>query len=322
MAPAGRPKGRALLYFTRAPRLFHFMYCIARATYLHALPAPAPRAAPVRHSPLPPRRPESCRRPEDPRGLPGKAGGRAHGGCGGLRGLSRAVRRRERERERERGRQRRGGGRCGGGGWDGPGGQGGGGGETQRGGPGAGEPSEEGGGKKKGKHRPKEMSSKRPVRVFREEVGAAEKRSRDPRFSALQGEVNKEGFRKRYSFLYDDVMAEEAAEARRAHRKARDPARKERMKRKVGHIEGEMRKEKDRRRSDKEKRAREEKLRDEVRQGKRPKYVSKSAIRREELVEKYEKLKDQGKLDDFMAKRRRKNAAKDHKFIPHRRVDR
>ena len=151
---------------------------------------------------------------------------------------------------------------------------------------------------------------------------AAEKRSRDPRFSALQGEVNKEGFRKRYSFLYDDVMAEEAAEARRAHRKARDPARKERMKRKVGHIEAEMRKEKDRRRSDKEKRAREEKLRDEVRQGKRPKYVSKSAVRREELVEKYEKLKDQGKLDDFMAKRRRKNAAKDHKFIPHRRVDR
>jgi len=179
-----------------------------------------------------------------------------------------------------------------------------------------------GGGKKKGKHRPKEMSSKRPVRVLREEAGAAEKRSRDPRFSSLQGEVNKEGFRKRYSFLYDNVMAEEAAEARRAHRKARDPGRKERMKRKVGHIEAEMRKEKDRRRSDKERMAREEKLRDEVRQGKRPKYVSKSALRREELVDKYKKLKDEGKLDDFMAKRRRKNAAKDHKFIPHRRVDR
>ena len=180
-----------------------------------------------------------------------------------------------------------------------------------------------GGSKKKGKHRPKEMSSKCPVRVLREEPGiAGGKRGRDPRFSSLQGEVNKEGFRKRYSFLYDEVMPQEAAEARKAQRKARESGRKERMGRKVSHIEGEIRKEKDRRRSDREKAERELRVREEVREGKRPKYLSKSAVRREELVERYKKLKDQGKLEDFMAKRRRKNASKDHKFIPHRRVSR
>ena len=175
----------------------------------------------------------------------------------------------------------------------------------------------------KGKHRPKEMSSKRPVRVLRDEPGTVGgKRGRDPRFSSLQGELNKEGFRKRYSFLFDEVMPQEAAEARKAQRKAREPGRKERMRRKVSHIESEIRKEKDRRRSDRDKKEREERVREEVREGKRPKYLSKSAVRREELVEKYKKLKDQGKLEDFMAKRRRKNASKDHKFIPHRRVGR
>jgi hypothetical protein len=41
--------------------------------------------------------------------------------------------------------------------------------------------------------------------------------------------------------------------------------------------------------------------------------------RKVELVEKYKELKAAGKLDSFLAKRRKKNAAKDHRFIPYRR---
>ncbi len=41
--------------------------------------------------------------------------------------------------------------------------------------------------------------------------------------------------------------------------------------------------------------------------------------RKAELVEKYKELKAAGKLDSFLAKRRKKNAAKDHRFIPYRR---
>ncbi|XVF10670.1 hypothetical protein REPUB_Repub07fG0202400 [Reevesia pubescens] len=42
-------------------------------------------------------------------------------------------------------------------------------------------------------------------------------------------------------------------------------------------------------------------------------------IRNQRLIEKYKKLKASGKLESFIEKRRRKNAAKDHTFKPHRR---
>ena len=40
-----------------------------------------------------------------------------------------------------------------------------------------------------------------------------------------------------------------------------------------------------------------------------------------ELAEKYKKLKESGKLDKFMGKRRKKNASKDRRHMPERRVE-
>eukprot|EP01018_Ginkgo_biloba_P016917 Gb_25290 [translate_table: standard] len=56
-----------------------------------------------------------------------------------------------------------------------------------------------------------------------------------------------------------------------------------------------------------------------VKQGKRPFYLKKSELWKQELLEKYESLKANGKLEAFLAKRRRKNAAKDHRYVPYRR---
>lgn len=53
-----------------------------------------------------------------------------------------------------------------------------------------------------------------------------------------------------------------------------------------------------------------------VKAGKKPFFLKKSAKRRAELVAKYEDLKKAGRLEKYLAKRRRKNAAKDHRYIP------
>jgi hypothetical protein len=55
--------------------------------------------------------------------------------------------------------------------------------------------------------------------------------------------------------------------------------------------------------------------------GKKPFFLKKSEKRKRELVAKYEELKAAGKLDKYMAKRARKNASKDHRYLPGRRGD-
>jgi len=55
--------------------------------------------------------------------------------------------------------------------------------------------------------------------------------------------------------------------------------------------------------------------------GNKPFYLKKSEKRKRELVAKYEELKATGGLEKFMAKRRRKNASKDHRYLPDRRAD-
>ncbi len=53
-----------------------------------------------------------------------------------------------------------------------------------------------------------------------------------------------------------------------------------------------------------------------MRAGKKPFYLKKADRRRAELVAKYEELKSSGRLERYMAKRRKKNAAKDHRYVP------
>jgi ribosomal RNA-processing protein 36 len=53
-----------------------------------------------------------------------------------------------------------------------------------------------------------------------------------------------------------------------------------------------------------------------VASGKNPYFLKKSEKRKMELVAKYEELKASGGLDKYMAKRRKKNAAKDHRYLP------
>ncbi|KAM0826050.1 hypothetical protein ACQ4PT_069145 [Festuca glaucescens] len=61
------------------------------------------------------------------------------------------------------------------------------------------------------------------------------------------------------------------------------------------------------------------KEREAAKAGKQPYYLKKSEIRQRKLMDKYNELKETGKLDAFIEKRRKKNASKDHRYMPYRR---
>lgn len=50
--------------------------------------------------------------------------------------------------------------------------------------------------------------------------------------------------------------------------------------------------------------------------GKKPFFLKESDKKKRALVAKYEELMSSGQLDKYMAKRRKKNASKDHRYVP------
>lgn len=53
-----------------------------------------------------------------------------------------------------------------------------------------------------------------------------------------------------------------------------------------------------------------------VQKGKQPFFLKRSEAKRQELVARYKQLKASGGLEKVMQKRRRKNAMKDHRYVP------
>ena len=57
-----------------------------------------------------------------------------------------------------------------------------------------------------------------------------------------------------------------------------------------------------------------------VKAGKKPFFMKKSEKKRQELIQRYQELKATGKLQKTIEKRRKKNAQKDHRYIPSERA--
>ncbi|KAL4458076.1 hypothetical protein ABPG75_012941 [Micractinium tetrahymenae] len=171
--------------------------------------------------------------------------------------------------------------------------------------------------KRGGKHRPAEISSKRPVPVLRDTLQGGKREARDPRFESLSaGQYSEEQFKRRYAFLYDEKLPEERAELRAALKKAKGAGARAELQARLTRVEQQLRSEEARRKREGFKQQVKAKERAAVKDGKSPFFLKKSEQRRLELLAKYEELKASGKLDKFMAKRRKKNAAKSHKHLP------
>ncbi|KAH9777698.1 ribosomal rna processing protein 36 [Citrus sinensis] len=159
------------------------------------------------------------------------------------------------------------------------------------------------------KNRPMEVSAKKPVSRFREVVQAPKRVVRDPRFESLCGNLDVEGI----------VALWIKQELKKQLKKTNDPNAVDKLKKRISWIDKQLRFESTKSTDAAILSEHKKKEREAAKHGKRPFYLKKSEIRKQRLIEKYNKLKGSGKVESFIEKRRRKNAAKDHKYMPYRR---
>ncbi|KAG2259863.1 hypothetical protein Bca52824_079157 [Brassica carinata] len=166
------------------------------------------------------------------------------------------------------------------------------------------------------KNRPMELSSKRPVSRFREVIQAPKKVVRDPRFDSLAGNVDPEGFRKRYSFFFEEKLPVEREELKKKLKKTKNPEDVEELKDQLTYVEKLLKYDPSTNSKGKSiLTEHKKKEREAAKMGKKPYYLKQSEIRKQELIEKYNSLKESGKLSSFLDKRRKKNATKDHSAL-------
>ncbi|KAK7354803.1 hypothetical protein VNO80_20298 [Phaseolus coccineus] len=173
--------------------------------------------------------------------------------------------------------------------------------------------------KRDNKNRPMEASSKKAVSSFREVIQAPSKVVRDPRFESLCGTLDGEGFKKRYSFLYENDLPAERQALKKELNKFKDMKRIGEIEERISWIDKQMKSDSVKNIDTEILPKHKKKEREAAKQGKRPFYLKKSEIRKQRLIEKYNHLKSSGKLEAFVEKRRRRNAAKDHRYMPYRR---
>ncbi|CDH48510.1 ribosomal rna processing protein 36 homolog [Lichtheimia corymbifera JMRC:FSU:9682] len=171
--------------------------------------------------------------------------------------------------------------------------------------------------KRASKHSPMEVSSKRAIGRFREVVELNKPKVRDPRFEKLSGHFNQDLFEKSYAFL-DDYKKSEQDLLRQQIKKAKNPERREELQQLLLKMTTREASAQEAKRKQQLKRERKKAEAELVKQGKTPYFLKRSEQRKLELMDKYEKLGEKN-MDKILAKRRKKNAAKDHRRLPFKR---
>ncbi|KAL6124658.1 hypothetical protein ACLB2K_077170 [Fragaria x ananassa] len=167
------------------------------------------------------------------------------------------------------------------------------------------------------KNRPMEVSSKKPVSRFREVIQAPKKVVRDPRFESLCGTLNVDGFRKRYDFLFSNELPAEKEDLKKQLKTSKDPEVIEDLKKHISWIDKQLKSDSSKHTEAEILAKHKKKEREKAKQGKQPFFIKKSDIRKKRLIEKYKNLEGSGKLDNFLEQRRKKNASKDHRYMPY-----
>jgi ribosomal RNA-processing protein 36 len=199
--------------------------------------------------------------------------------------------------------------------------------------------------RKRSKHAPTEMSSKRRDFYSRKtdlnssgigvSIGANKYKPRDPRMVSLSGHLDADLFEKRYGFL-DEVQEQEIDMLKKRVSAWKTTGKKgQRLRKKLGMTQGgsmeddqeELKRltqeRAERKRSQMAKAAKrsvKKKIREEVASGKRGAYYPKrNELRRMEMEAKFEEIRKSGgdeAVDKAIAKRRKKNVQKSHKMMP------
>ena len=187
------------------------------------------------------------------------------------------------------------------------------------------------------KNRPPCSSSRRPVSTFRVAPGlqaSAAASGRDPRFDPKgTAEFDEAGWRHAYDFIFER-QREEAADMRRvladsqraskrgakkrqrAGKKPLAPEEAAALRLELERTENRLAADKRRAQDREAQTASRREAKTAVEHGKRPFFEKRSEVRERKLLAQYEDLKQQGKLEKFLTKKRRKIDAKQTKRAP------
>jgi ribosomal RNA-processing protein 36 len=173
------------------------------------------------------------------------------------------------------------------------------------------------------------MSSKRPVSQFRNIYQVKKKECIDPRFNSAFGEYDPDYFRKQYNFINDlrkneketltqqlkqDFNEEEGEESdKNEDNKYEKIKKKKEIKEAIGRLKQQISSfDQNEQKLELQKKLKAETRKDAA-DGKRPHYFNKTETRVLQLAQKYKELKQNGTVDKFLAKKRKKQMGKDNK---------
>ncbi|EDX12942.1 GD20416 [Drosophila simulans] len=171
--------------------------------------------------------------------------------------------------------------------------------------------------KRLNKNRPREMTTRRQVPFLGAEHRVERKKNvelRDPRFDEKSGTYSAETFKKNYQFV-SQIRAKEVGQLKKKLDEVEDEAEKHNLKDTMQRLINKN--VEDKKWHTKQKQLKKERsvIQKKHDLGQQPHYLTKKERRAKELVAQFEKLKNTGKLNKHMEKRRKKNAAKDRKRI-------
>ncbi|XP_034445916.1 ribosomal RNA processing protein 36 homolog isoform X2 [Hippoglossus hippoglossus] len=173
-------------------------------------------------------------------------------------------------------------------------------------------------GKKKrlNKNRPMEISAKKPAPFLRRVVAIRKPTLRDPRFDDLSGEYKPEIFEKTYKFIDNIKQREKEVVQKQLKRKKMSNEKKEKLQFLLKRMENQERARKSREQQRERELQFKRQQRERANQGAQPFFLKKSEKKKLQLAEKYQELKKSGKLQNFLSKKRKRNAGKDRRKLP------
>ncbi|XP_053693165.1 ribosomal RNA processing protein 36 homolog [Sabethes cyaneus] len=164
---------------------------------------------------------------------------------------------------------------------------------------------------------PEEISAKRKVPALgmaKNRTKTEHPRSKDPRFDSKQGYFSGRQFRSQYGFI-NEMRSDELVTLQKQLEEEEDPAKVEKLKFAIRRTENQIREFDKQSQQDQKRKEQRLLARKTIDDGKQPFYEKKSVTKARDLVEKYNQLKESGKLGKHIDKRRRKNTAKDRKKL-------
>ena len=169
------------------------------------------------------------------------------------------------------------------------------------------------------KSEPEERSSKDRKFQPRKVVDIKRRVKRDPRFDDLSGKYNETLFEKSYGFL-NDIRNDELSSVKKQLKKTKNVEKKADLHKLLKRMEQQKSLQETTQQQKEKKHARKSEQLGLIKTGRKVFHLKKSDQKKIELAEKFKMLKDTGKFEKYMSKKNKRNASKEKRNLPLRKL--